>query len=117
VLKGLSLLVGWSKPGLPTNSDDGDDFEGFESKAEFIEAVVAEVADYLDLIGAVNAAIQAKDKMDLVAALEDLDADYAELAFLEQLLVAESMISDAPTPFVPFETIDDILGAAGLKAS
>jgi len=101
------LVVAWDK----------GDFEGFESKAEFIEAVVAEVADYLDLIGAVNAAIQAKDKMDLVAALEDLDADYAELAFLEQLLVAESMISDAPTPFVPFETIKDILDAAELVDS
>jgi len=97
-------------------NDDDDDFEGFESKAEFIEAVVAEVADYLDLIGAVNAAIQAKDKMDLVAALKDLDEDYAEWKYHEQLPVAESMISDAPTPFVPFETIDDILDAAGLKA-
>lgn len=93
-----------------------DDFEGFESKAEFIEAVVAEVADYLDLIGAVNAAIQAKDKRDLVAALEDLDEDYAEWKFHKQLPVAESMISDAPTPFVPFETINDILVDAGLKA-
>jgi hypothetical protein len=98
-------------------NDDDDDFEGFESKAEFIEAVVAEVADYLDLIGAVNAAIQAKDNMDLIDALKDLDADYAKLEFEDQLSVVDTLMSAATTPFVPFETIDDILGAAGLKAS